>query len=136
MDFPNSNHLSTNLYHAKRFLFYLTVFFVVLRVGQEWPWKRWVKVLLIFFLTTDLLGNMGFYGKEKSFDFFQKTRILEMISADKGPFRVFATGKTISMENPIFVRGGPPLALVKAKHLPTMNLLHRVHDTWGIDVLR
>ena len=136
MDFPNFNHLSINLYHAKRFLFYLTVFFLVLRVGQEWRWKSWVRVLLIFFLTTDLFGNMGFYGKEKSFDFFQKTRILEMIAADKGPFRVFATGKTISMENPIFVRGGTPLDLVKAKHLPTMNLLHRVHDTWGIDVIR
>jgi hypothetical protein len=135
MDFPTFNPLSTNLYNAKRFLFYLTVFFVVLRVGQEWPWKRWVKVLLIFFLTTDLFGNMGFYGKEKSSDFFQKTRILEMISADKGPFRVFATRKTISMDTPIFLPGGTPLDLVKAKHLPTMNLLHRVHDLWGIDVI-
>ena len=136
IDFPTFNPLSTNLYNAKRFLFYFTVFFVVLRVGQEWPWKRWVKVLLIFFLTTDLFGNMGFYGKEKSSDFFQKTRMLEMISADKGPFRVFATGKTISMDTPIFLPGGTPLDLLKAKHLPTMNLLHRVHDLWGIDVIR
>ena len=136
MDFPNSNHLSTNLYHAKRFLFYLTVFFLMLRVGQEWRWKRWIKVLLIFFLSADLFGNMGFYAREKTLDFFQKTRILEMISADKGPFRVFATRKTISMDTPIFLPGGTPLDLVKAKHLPTMNLLHGVHDLWGIDVLR
>ncbi|MFH1757662.1 MAG: YfhO family protein [Pseudomonadota bacterium] len=136
IDFPHFNQLSINLYHAKRFLFYSAIFFLVLRVGQEWRWKRWIKVLLIFFLSADLFGNMGFYGKEKSFDFFQKTGILEMIAADKGPFRVFATRKTISMDTPIFLPGGTPLDLVKAKHLPTMNLLHGVHDLWGIDVIR
>jgi hypothetical protein len=136
MDFPKFNQLSINLYHAKRFLFYSAIFFLMLRVGQEWRWKRWIKVLLIFFLSADLFGNMGFYAREKTLDFFQKTRILEMISADKGPFRVFATRKTISMDTPIFLPGGTPLDLVKAKHLPTMNLLHGVHDLWGIDVLR
>jgi hypothetical protein len=78
---------------------------------------------------------MGFYAKERTLDFFQKTRILETITADKGPFRVFATRKTIAMETPIFVPGGTPLDVVKAKHLPTMNLLYGVHDLWGIDVM-
>ena len=48
-----------------------------------------MKVLLIFFLTADLFGNMGFYGKEKTSDYFQKTRILEKISSDQGHFRIF-----------------------------------------------
>ena len=65
IDFPDFNPLSVNLHHAQRFLFYLALFFLLLRVGYEVRWKGWVKVLLIVFLTTDLFGNMGFYGKEK-----------------------------------------------------------------------
>ena len=83
IDFPEFNHLSVNLYHAKRFLFYLALFFLLLRVGIEVKWKNWAKVLLVFFLTADLFGNMGFYGKEKTSDYFRKTQILEMISQIK-----------------------------------------------------
>ena len=136
VDFPDFGYLSVNLFHAKRFLFYLTLFFLLLRVGHEVKWKGWAKVLLIFFLTADLFGNMGFYGKEKTSDYFQKTKIVETISLDQGIFRVFATGKTTSLDTPILVAGASPLDVLKEKHLPTLNLLYRLHDIWGIDVVR
>jgi hypothetical protein len=60
VDFPDFNYLLVNLHHLKRFFFYLTLFFLLLRVGYEVRWKGWVKVLLLIFLTADLFGNMGF----------------------------------------------------------------------------
>ena len=136
IDFPNFNYLSINLYHAKRFLFYLALFFLLLRVGDEVKWKGWIKILLVFFLTADLFGNMGFYGKEKTSDYFRKTKISEIISSDKDHFRIFSTGKTISLDNPVLVGDGTFLDVFKEKHLPTMNLLYSLHDIWGIDVIR
>jgi hypothetical protein len=136
VDFPDFNYLLVNLFHAKRFLFYLTLFFLLLRVGYEVKWRRWAKVLLIFFLTADLFGNMGFYGREKTSDYFQKTKILETISSDKGISRVFSTGKTTSLDTPVLVAGASPLDILKEKHLPPLNLLYRLHDIWGIDVVR
>jgi hypothetical protein len=136
IDFPQFNHLSVNLYHAKRFLFYLAIFFLLLRVGHEVKWKGWAKILLIFFLTTDLFGNMGFYGKEKTLDYFQKTKILETISSDRYSFRVFSTAKTISQDTTVLIGDPSLLNILKEKHLPSMNLLYRLHDIWGIDVIR
>ena len=136
IDFPDFNHLSVNLYHAQRFLFYLALFFILLRIGYEVKWKGWMKVLLLFFLTADLFGNMGFYGKEKTSDYFQKTMILERISSDTGHFRVFSTEKTTSLDTPILVADLSPLRYLKEKHLPSMNLLYFLHDIWGIDVIR
>lgn len=136
IDFPNYNHISTNLYHLKRFFFYFTLFFLLLRIGYEVKWKIWTQVLLIFFLIADLFGNMGFYGKEKTSDYFQKTRILELISSDPGNFRIFSTPKTISMDTPIFIPDPSPLKALKEKHLPSFNLLYSLRDIWGIDVIR
>jgi hypothetical protein len=136
IDFPQFNHLSVNLFHAKRFFFYLALFFLLIRVGDEVRWKSWAKILLIFFLTADLFGNMGFYWKEKTADYFQKTRILEIISSDKDPFRIFSTGKTIAMDTPILVADPSPFNVFKEKHLPSFNLIFRLHDIWGIDVIR
>ena len=136
IDFPQFNHLSVNLFHAKRFFFYLALFFLLIRVGDEVKWKSWAKILLIFFLTADLFGNMGFYGKEKTTDYFQKTRILEMISSDQGYFRTFSTGKTIAMDTPILVPDPSPFNVFKEKHLPSFNLIFQLHDIWGIDVIR
>ncbi len=136
IDFPDFNRLPVNLYHVKRFLFYLTVFFLLIRIGDEVKWKGWAKVLLIVFLTTDLFGNMGFYGKEKTSDYFEKTKIQEWISSDQGCFRTFSTGKTISMDTPILIPNPLPLEIVKEKHIPSLNMLHRLHDIWGIDVIR
>jgi len=135
-DFPDFNYLSINLYHFKRFLLYLTIFFLLLRVGYELRWKVWVKLLIILFLTADLFGNMGFYGKERTSDYFRKTRILEIISSDKGPFRVFSTGKTISLDTPILISGGTSVDILKEKHLPPLSFLYRIHNIWGIDVIR
>ncbi len=135
LDVPDFNFLSINLYHAKRFVFYLTLFFLLLRIGHEVQWKGWAKVLLILFLIADLFGNMGFYGKERTSEYFQKTKVQEIIASDIGHFRVFATGKTIAAEIPILVGGGSPLDVFKEKHEPTMNLLHWLRDIWGIDVV-
>ena len=136
IDFPQFNHLSVNLYHAKRFFFYLTLFFLLLRVGYEVGWKGWIKALLVFFLIADLFGNLGFYGKEKSAEYFKKTRILEIVTSDREPFRTFSTGKTISLDTPILVGNGSPFDLIKEKHLPSLNMIFRVHDIWGVDVVR
>jgi len=136
IDFPQFNHLSVNLFHAKRFFFYLALFFLLIRVGDEVRWKSWAKILLIFFLAADLLGNMGFYWKEKTVDYFQKTRILEIISSDKDYFRIFSTGKTIAMDTPILVPNLSPFSAFKEKHLPSFNLIFKLHDIWGIDVIR
>ncbi len=136
IDFPDFNPLSVNFHHAQRFLFYLALFFLLLRVGYEVRWKGWVKVLLIVFLTADLFGNMGFYGKEKTEDYFRKTKALETISSDKDWFRVFSTAKTISQDTTIIIGESPSLNILKEKNLPSMNLLFQLHDIWGIDVIR
>ena len=56
----------------QRFLFYLALFFLLMRVGYEVRWKGWVKVLLLVFLTTDLFGNMGYLWKGKDGKLFPK----------------------------------------------------------------
>src|SRR4030042_802663 len=136
IDTPDFNFLSVNLYHAKRFVFYLALFFLTLRVGYEVKWRGWIKVLLVLVLAADLFGNMGFYGREKSSDYFRKTRILEIISSDPDRLRVFSTAKTISQDIAILVGHATYIDYIKEKHLPTMNLLYRLHDAWGIDVIR
>jgi hypothetical protein len=135
-DFPDFNHLSVNLHHIMRCLFYLTLFFLLLRVGHEVKWRGWASILLVLFLTADLFGNMGFYGKEKTEDFFRKTKIQEIITTDKENFRTFSTGKTIAMDTPILVPDPSPFNVFKEKHLPSFNLISRLHDIWGIDVIR
>jgi hypothetical protein len=40
------------------------------------------------------------------------------------------------MDTPILVANASPLDVLKEKHLPTLNLLYRLHDIWGIDVVR
>lgn len=136
IDFPQFNRLSVNLFHAKRFFFYLTLFFLLLRVGYELGWRGWTKVILVFFLTTDLFGNMGFYGKEKSEYYFKKTEILEHVTSSKEPFRAFSTGKTIALDTPILLGNAAPFDLIKEKHLPSLNMIFQVHDIWGVDVVR
>jgi hypothetical protein len=133
---PHFNQLSVNFFHAKRFLFYLTIFFLLMRFGYELKWKGWTKALFIFFLTADLFGNMGFYGFEKTSDYFKKTKILKIVTADQGQFRTFTTGKTVSMDTPILIESASPFNVFKEKHLPSMNLIYRLHDVWGIDVIR
>jgi hypothetical protein len=136
VDYPHFNHLSVNLFHAKRFLFYLAIFLLLLRVGYEVKWKGWIKILLLFFFAADLYGNMGFYGKELTSNYFRKTKIEERILSEEGKFRVFSTAKTISFDTPILIGEGTEFDLLKEKHLPSMNLLYRLHDIWGIDVIR
>ncbi len=136
IDFPDFNHLSTNLYHAKRFFFYLALFFLMLRVGYEMKWRGWTKILLVFFLVTDLLGNMGFYGKERSEDYFKKTEILERMTSDPGRLRSFSTAKTIAFDTPVLIGHAKSLDFLKERHLPSLHMIYRVHDIWGIDVVR
>ncbi len=136
IDFPQFNHVSVNLFHAKRFFFYLVIFFLLIRVGDEVRWKSWAKILLIFFLTADLFGNMGFYGKQKSDDFFRKTKILEIITGDKRNFRTFSTEKTVAMDTQILATTTFYLDILKEKHPPSMRLPYLLHDIWGIDVIR
>ncbi len=136
IDSPDFNPLAVNLHHAQRFLFYLALFFLLLRVGYEVRWKGWVKVLLLIFLATDLFGNMGFYGKENVKDYLRKTNSLEIISSDKGNYRVFSTAKTISMDTTILIDDPTSLNVLKEKNIPSMNLFYHLHDIWGIDVIR
>ena len=135
IDFPDFNYLLVNLYHSKRFFFYLALFFLLLRIGYGVNWKGWTKILLVFFLTADLFGNMGFYGKEITSTHFRRTRIVEIISSDKGNFRIFSTAKTISLNTPIKIAEDPLLNVFKEKHLPSFNLIYQLHDIWGIDVI-
>jgi hypothetical protein len=136
IDSPEFNSVAVNLHHAQRFLFYLALFFLLLRVGYEVRWKGWLKVLFLVFLTTDLFGNMGFYGKENVDDYLRKTKSLEIISSDKGNYRVFSTAKTISMDTPILLGEPTSLNYLKEKSLPSINLLHHQYDIWGNDVIR
>ena len=136
IDSPDFNFIAVNLHHAQRFLFYLALFFLLLRVGYEVGWKSWVKVLLLVFLMTDLFGNMGFYGKEKTEDYFRKTKTLEMIASNRGFFRLFSTAKTIAQDTTIIIGDATSLNIQKEKSLPSMNLLFQLHDIWGIDVIR
>lgn len=136
IDFPNFNHTSVNLFHIKRFLFYLTVFFLILRIGIEFKWNIWTASFLIIFLIGDLFGNIGFYGKEKTEDYFRKTKIIEIISKNIGPYRVFSTPKTISFDTPVLIDNPSPLEILKEKHIPSFNLLYKIPEVWGIDVIR
>jgi hypothetical protein len=136
IDSPDFNFLAVNLHHAQRFLFYLALFFLLLRVGYEVRWRSWVKVLFPVFLAADLFGNMGFYGKEKTEDYFRRAKGLEMISSDRDFFRLFSTAKTISQNATIIIEHPTSLNILKEKSLPPMNLLFQLHDIWGIDVIR
>jgi hypothetical protein len=136
IDYPQFNLLSVNLYNAKRFFFYLALFFLLIRIGNEVKWKGWAKILLVFFLIADLFGNMGYFGKEKTEVFFRKSKSLEAISSDKGNFRLFSTAKTISMDSTILINDPTYSNLLKDRNLPSMNLLYSLHDIWGNDVIR
>ncbi len=136
IDFPAFNHLSVNLYHAKRFFFYLTLFFLLLRIGYEVGWKDWAKGLLVFFLVADLLGNMGFYGKEKAEDYFKMTEAQKKMVTGSHTHRSFSTPKTLSLETPILIANATPLELIQERHLPTLNMIFKIRDIWGIDVVR
>ena len=136
IDYPQFNLLTVNLYNAKRFFFYLALFFLLIRIGNETKWKRWTKILLILFLVADLFGNLGFYGKEKTENYFQKTKALETICSDKEWFRVFSTPKTISQDTTIVIGEPDSLNIFKGKGFPSINLLFQLHDIWGIDVIR
>jgi hypothetical protein len=136
-DSPAFNYAFVNLYHAQRFLFYSTLFFLLLRIGSGTRWKPWAQALLVFFLIADLLGNQENYDKQKTADYFRKTGIDELLLADKSSFRTFTTGKTVYDDSAVLL----PLSAAKAdvykeKHAPTYNLLYRLHDMWGLDVLR
>jgi hypothetical protein len=136
MDAPDFNYLSVNLYHTKRFFFYLTLFFLLLRIGNGVRWKGWAALILIFFLTADLFGNMGYYGREKTSDYFKKTKSLEMISSDRRDFRVFSTPKTIAFDTPILIGTATYLEFLKEKSMPSFSLVHQFYDIWGMDVIR
>jgi hypothetical protein len=135
-DFPAYNYLAVNLFHAKRFLFYCILFLLLLWVGCESGWKKWATVLLTMCLIADLFGIMGFYGKEKTSDYFRKTRIEEIITSDRGWFRTFSTAKTIAQDSLIMLAGCSPFDAMKEKHLPTMDMLYNMYDMWGLDVIR
>jgi hypothetical protein len=136
IDFPQFNLLTVNLYNAKRFFFYLALFFLLIRVGHEVKWKGWVKVLLILFLIADLFGNMGYYGKEKTENILRNSNSLEVISSDKGNYRLFSTAKTISMDTTVLIDDPTYLGILKERNLPSMNLFYSLHDIWGVDVIR
>jgi hypothetical protein len=40
------------------------------------------------------------------------------------------------MDTPLLIESGFPFNVLKEKHLPSMNLIYRLHDVWGIDVIR
>ena len=138
IDYPQFNFLGVNLFHAKRFFFYLALFFLLIRVGHEKRWKSWAKLLLVLFMVTDLFGNMGYFGKEKTENFSKKSKSLEKISSDKGDFRLFSTEKTTSMDTNVLVLIDDPtyLNLLKERNLPSINLFYPLHDIWGNDVIR
>ncbi len=78
---------------------------------------------------------MGFYGKEKTKEFFHKTRIMEIISADRGLHRVFTTPRTASLESPLLIPDPSPLKYLQEKHLSSMFLIHKIPHIWGIEVV-
>jgi len=136
IDYPQFNFLGVNLYHAKRFFFWLALFFLLTRVGLEKRWKSWTKFLLVGFLIIDLFGNMGYFSREKTQDYFKKTKSVEIISSDKENGRVLSTAKTISQETTILIGDPTSLNILKEKNLPSINLLFQLHDIWGVDVIR
>ena len=136
MDYPQFNFLGVNLYHAKRFFFWLALFFLLIRVGIEKRWKSWTRFLLVAFVIIDLFGNMGYFSREKTQDYFKKTKSVEIISSDKENGRVLSTAKTISQETTILIGEPTSLNILKEKNLPSMNLLFQLHDIWGVDVIR
>jgi hypothetical protein len=79
---------------------------------------------------------MGYYGKERTKDYFKKSKSLEIISLDEGNYRVFSTAKTISMDSTILINDPTYSNLLKERNLPSMNLFYSLRDIWGIDVIR
>jgi hypothetical protein len=78
---------------------------------------------------------MGYYGKEKTSDYFKKNKILEMLSSDQGDFRIFSTPKTTSQDTSILIGAATPLDMFKEKNLPSLSVIYRLHDIWGVDVM-
>jgi hypothetical protein len=135
IDYPKFNLLSVNLYNAKRFFFWLALFFLLIRIGYEKNWKTWIKFLLVAFLIVDLFGNMGYFGKEKTKDYFKKTQSLEIVCSDKENDRVFSTPKTASLDATVLINDSSLVSILKEKNVPSMNLFYPLHDIWGVDVI-
>jgi len=131
----NTTLLLVNIKNTQRLFFYLTIFLLIFRFGQEWMWPKWLSALLVLFFIFDLFGHMGFFGKEKTKEFFQKTRIMEIISADNGFYRTFTTPRTASLDSPLLIPHPTPLKFLQEKHLSSMFLIHKIPHIWGIEVL-
>lgn len=135
IDSPDYKSVGINLYNAKRALFYLTMYCVFLKIGEGIRWKYAGPALLCIVLTGDLFGNIDYYQRMKTEDYFKPSWAIEKITSDKDNFRILVTPKTTDQTTFI----APDIKLFDSyKQLlaPSMNLIHNIYDVRGAEVMR
>lgn len=137
MDAPDYNNTAVNLYNAKRALFYLTLFGVILKTGDSRGWNKGITLFLSIALIGDLFGNMGYYQKMEAKEYFKPSWAIEKILSDSDmkDFRILTTPKTTNQTT--FVAPYiSPFDAPKQLIMPSMNLVHKIYDVQGAEVMR
>jgi len=135
IDSPDYKSVGINLYNAKRALFYLTMYCVFLKIGEGIRWKYAGLALLCIALTGDLFGNIDYYQRMKTEDYFKPSWAIEKITSDKDNFRILATPKTTD-QTTFIAPDIKPFDSYKQLFAPSMNLIHNVYDVRGAEVMR
>lgn len=134
VDAPDYKNVAVNIYNTKRVIFYFTLFGVVLRIGDGAGWGRGITAFLCIALIGDLFGNMGYYQKMDAKDYFRPGWTIEKIASDKDNFRMLVTPK--SSQATYFAPDIKPFDAPKQLLAPSINLIHKISDVRGAEVMR
>lgn len=135
IDAPDYNLAAINIYNTKRAIFYLALFGMMLKIGHSKEWKKGMPVFLSIALIADLFGNMGYYQKMESKEYFSPGWTIEKITSDKDNFRILVTPKTTN-QTTFAAPDVKPFDAPKQLLSPSMNLIHKIYDVRGAEVMR
>ncbi|HLE41054.1 MAG TPA: YfhO family protein, partial [Nitrospirota bacterium] len=135
LDVPRYNSATVNLSNAKRTLFYLALYGVILKAGLETQWKKWTLFVLSIALAGDLFGNMGYYQSMKTKEYFEPSWVVKQLARDKDLFRVLVTPKTSTLTT-IVAADVQPLTVANQLLTPSLNLIYKIYDVRGAEVMR
>ncbi len=142
-DYPQYNHLRINLFNAKRALFFLIAYSLLIYAALKSSRLRMpLQVLILFVFTADLFfAHRGFFVATPAKEYHSPGEALSFMSRDKGLFRVFVTPKT--MFEDIMVRDPDSEAekslkgmRIDKERISGYNIEHHVFDVSGMEVMR
>jgi hypothetical protein len=135
IDDPVYNIPAVNLYNAKRALFYLALFGVILKIGYGKGWGNVTTAFLSIALIGDIFGNLGYYHRKETKEYFKPSWAIEKMISDKDWFRIIITPKT-SGQTTFVAPDIKPFDAYKQLIHPSINLIHKIYDVRGAEVIR